>query len=123
MNTKTGIKNGISIQTNSSSQHELCKIAATRPIQKNPILPNHFNHYLCSCLWARPGRTKIMKIITWNCNMAFRKKASIILTHNPDILIIVECEHPDKLLYPVDTPKPTDYLWFGKNRHKGLAIF
>jgi exodeoxyribonuclease III len=55
--------------------------------------------------------------------MAFRKKASIILEHKPDILIIVECEHPDKLLFPVDTPIPTDSLWFGKNQNKGLAIF
>lgn len=64
-----------------------------------------------------------MKIITWNCNMAFRKKARFILDHKPDILIIPECEHPDKLLFPDDIPKPTDILWFGKNRNKGLAIF
>ncbi len=55
--------------------------------------------------------------------MAFRKKADFILTHKPDILIIQECEHPDKLLFPIDTPKPSDTLWFGKNQHKGLAIF
>ncbi len=55
--------------------------------------------------------------------MAFRKKASFILAQKPDILVIVECEHPDKLLYAADTPKPTDNLWFGKNQHKGLAIF
>jgi len=64
-----------------------------------------------------------MKIITWNCNMAFRKKAAMILTLKPDILIIPECEHPDKLLFPIDLPKPSDLLWFGKNLHKGLAIF
>lgn len=64
-----------------------------------------------------------MKIITWNCNMAFRKKADFILKHKPDILIVPECEHPDKLLFPIDTPKPTDILWFGKNENKGLAIF
>ena len=55
--------------------------------------------------------------------MAFRKKAALILTQKPDILVIVECEHPDKLIFPIDTPKPTDSLWFGKNNHKGLAIF
>ena len=64
-----------------------------------------------------------MKIITWNCNMAFRKKADIILKHKPDILIVPECEHPDKLFFNIDLPRPTDIKWFGQNRNKGLAIF
>lgn len=64
-----------------------------------------------------------MKIITWNCNMAFRKKAEFILTHKPDILIVPECECPDKLLFAENTPKPTDILWFGKNQNKGIGIF
>lgn len=53
----------------------------------------------------------------------FQKKAVSILTQKPDILVIVECEHPDKLLFHADVPKPTDSLWFGKNHHKGLAVF
>lgn len=64
-----------------------------------------------------------MKLITWNCNMAFRKKAPIILAHKPDILVVPECEHPDKLVFSADTRKPTDSLWFGKNKNKGLGIF
>jgi exonuclease III len=64
-----------------------------------------------------------MKIITWNCNMAFRKKAAIILQYQPDIVIVQECEHPDKLLFSADTKKPTGLLWFGKNNNKGLGIF
>lgn len=64
-----------------------------------------------------------MKIITWNCNMAFRKKAAVMLEHKPDVLIVPECEHPDRLLFPEDLQKPTDVLWFGKNQHKGLAVF
>jgi exodeoxyribonuclease III len=64
-----------------------------------------------------------MKIITWNCNMAFRKKAGFILNHRPDILIVPECEHPDKLIFDSGTPKPADSLWFGDNVHKGLGIF
>jgi exodeoxyribonuclease III len=55
--------------------------------------------------------------------MAFRKKAGFILSYKPDILIVPECEHPDKLLFTANTPKPTDTLWFGKNQNKGLAIF
>jgi exodeoxyribonuclease-3 len=55
--------------------------------------------------------------------MAFRKKAEFILKYKPDILVIPECEHPDKLLFTRGTPKPKDVLWFGKNRNKGLGIF
>ena len=64
-----------------------------------------------------------MKVITWNCNMAFRKKAGLILAHKPDLLIVPECEHPDKLKFDADIPKPTDVLWFGENKNKGLGIF
>jgi exodeoxyribonuclease-3 len=64
-----------------------------------------------------------MKIITWNCNMAYRKKAALILAYAPDIVIVPECEHPDKLLFPPGTPKPADVLWFGENLNKGLGIF
>jgi exonuclease III len=66
---------------------------------------------------------KPMKIITWNCNMAFRKKAAVILAHKPDILIVPECEHPDKLIFNAGIFQPTDVLWFGTNQHKGLGIF
>jgi exodeoxyribonuclease III len=55
--------------------------------------------------------------------MAFRKKADFILKHKPDILIVPECEHPDKLIFSLDTPKYTDVLWFGSNQNKGLGIF
>src|SRR5262245_14958178 len=64
-----------------------------------------------------------MKIITWNCNMAFRKKAKFILQHKPDILVVPECEHPDKLKFDEEAPTPTNSLWFGNNRHKGIGIF
>ncbi|HRH48163.1 MAG TPA: hypothetical protein PLP23_05415 [Panacibacter sp.] len=64
-----------------------------------------------------------MKIITWNCNMAFRKKAAAILAYNPDILIVPECEHPDKLIFTNEANKPKDLLWFGENKNKGLGIF
>lgn len=64
-----------------------------------------------------------MKIITWNCNMAFRKKANLILVHKPDIAIIPECEHPDKLKFEPGVPAPNDIFWFGTNPNKGLGIF
>ena len=63
-----------------------------------------------------------MRIITWNCNMAFRKKAEFILTYEPDILIVPECEHPDKLNFNPNIPQPKDILWFGPIRIKDLAF-
>jgi len=76
------------------------------------------NFVLCTSYFATG-----MRIITWNCNMAFRKKAGHILRYKPDILIVQECEHPDKLRFDCSIPQPTDVLWFGNNRNKGLGIF
>lgn len=64
-----------------------------------------------------------MRIVTWNCNMAFRKKADHVLALDPDIVVVPECECIDKLKFPTQTKKPTSILWFGKNVHKGLGIF
>jgi exodeoxyribonuclease-3 len=55
--------------------------------------------------------------------MAFRKKAKYILEHNPDIVVIPECESLDKLKFTADIPTPSDSLWFGTNPNKGLGIF
>ena len=55
--------------------------------------------------------------------MAFRKKAEFLLRHKPDIVIVPECEHPDKLIFNDETPKPNDFLWYGTNQNKGLGIF
>jgi len=55
--------------------------------------------------------------------MAFRKKAGAILACEPDILVVPECEHPDKLLFVPGIKKPTAVLWFGSSKHKGLGIF
>ncbi|MBS1574600.1 MAG: endonuclease/exonuclease/phosphatase family protein, partial [Bacteroidetes bacterium] len=64
-----------------------------------------------------------MKIIAWNCNMAFRRKAEHVLVHHPDLLVVPECEHPDKLVFNTGVQLPGDVLWFGNNLHKGLGIF
>jgi len=55
--------------------------------------------------------------------MAYRKKANLILAHKPDIAIIPECEHPDKLKFEPNVPLPNDLFWFGNNRNKGLGVF
>ena len=60
-----------------------------------------------------------MKVITWNCNMAFRNKYTNILSYKPDLLIAPECEHPENFK---DTFY-SDVVWIGDNTKKGLSVF
>ena len=55
--------------------------------------------------------------------MVYRRKANLLLLHKPDIVVVPECEHPDKLKFESGTPIPNDAFWFGKNQHKGLGVF
>jgi hypothetical protein len=55
--------------------------------------------------------------------MAYRKKAGFLLTHNPDIVIVPECENPERLKFGVDTKKSTQTFWYGENQHKGIGVF
>ncbi len=64
-----------------------------------------------------------MKLITWNCNMAFRKKARYILHQKPDIVIVPECECPAKLIFDDEKLMPKDIVWYGKNLNKGIGVF
>ena len=64
-----------------------------------------------------------MRIITWNCNMAFRKKASIIISEKPDIIIVPESESPEKLNFSQNDIIPNDMFWFGDNINKGIGVY
>lgn len=58
-------------------------------------------------------------LVTWNCDMAFRKKGKI-LQYDPGILVIQDCEDPDT---KGDRSEFSDRRWIGENEHKGLAVF
>lgn len=66
-----------------------------------------------------------MNLLTWNCAMAFRKKYEHTLPFAPDVMVIQECEHKDKL--PIEELREKyglhQVVWYGKNRHKGIAVF
>jgi exodeoxyribonuclease III len=61
-----------------------------------------------------------MRLISWNCQGAFRKKADLILELHPDILVVQECEHPDKYVYNPTNKKPDSQYWYGDNKHIGV---
>ena len=65
-----------------------------------------------------------MRLIFWNCNMAFHQKIEAILPLKPDIAVISECAAPEILaLRGLDRFSPETCLWMGKNPNKGLGVF
>ena len=63
-----------------------------------------------------------MKIVSWNCNGAFRKKFSILNELNADIYIVQECEDPNKTDAASYKQLANNHIWIGHG-HKGLGIF
>jgi exonuclease III len=64
-----------------------------------------------------------MKIVTWNCNGAFRKKFEFITRSNADIYVIQECEDPEKCRDNSYKSWASNYLWIGNNKNSGLGVF
>lgn len=64
-----------------------------------------------------------MRIVTWNCNGAFRQKFDKIIKLDADIYVIQECEDPIKSNHKEYQQWAENYIWNGDNKNKGLAIF
>ncbi len=63
-----------------------------------------------------------MKILTWNCNGAFRKKIEFIQEIEADIYIIQECENQQQAKNAYEAWLP-NLIWKGTNKNKGLGVF
>jgi exonuclease III len=64
-----------------------------------------------------------LKIVTWNCNGAFRKKFHSLINYQADIYIIQECENPIESKDNEYQIWANNYLWIGDTKNKGLGIF
>lgn len=64
-----------------------------------------------------------MKIATWNCNGALRKKTYILDTLDADVCIVQECENPTTCSDAVYKKWAKNHLWVGTNKNKGLGVF
>jgi endonuclease/exonuclease/phosphatase family metal-dependent hydrolase len=58
-----------------------------------------------------------MRIVSWNCNMGFEKKRDVVMSLQPDILVLQECSAKDV----ANTGAPFKH-WIGTNIRKGMAI-
>ena len=63
-----------------------------------------------------------MKLLTWNCQGAFRKKYSLIAGLAPDLAVIPECESLDKIPWKAGNA-PTSAFWYGDKPSKGVGVF
>ncbi len=64
-----------------------------------------------------------MKLLTWNCAGAFRKKTGPLASFQPDRAVIQECERPERLLFPPGF-QPASTAWFGDpGAAKGVGVF
>jgi exodeoxyribonuclease III len=63
-----------------------------------------------------------MRIITWNCQGAFRNKLDAVAHYAADILIVQECESLEKF-----QKNSYQYFknatWYGENTSKGIGVF
>jgi len=61
-----------------------------------------------------------MKIVTWNCQQAFARKAARIFAGLPDIAVIQECSERSVEMFAADGYTAR---WIGDNPNKGMAVF
>jgi exonuclease III len=63
-----------------------------------------------------------MRILSWNCNGAFRRKFHLLNEFEADILVIQECEEPSGSLEGY-VAWAGNHAWTGAHKHKGIGIF
>ena len=64
-----------------------------------------------------------MRIVSWNCNGALRKKLSAVGALEADVYIIQECEDPARCNDTEYRSWAKNHLWVGNNKNRGLGVF
>lgn len=65
-------------------------------------------------------RNLTMKIITWNACCKLREKLSLLAPFDADIMVIQECEDPQRASSDSYSNFASNALWIGHNKNKGV---
>jgi exonuclease III len=64
-----------------------------------------------------------LRVLTWNCNGAFRKKYHLLDSFEADIVVVQECEDPKQSSEAGYKDYASNHLWAGLNKNKGIGVF
>ncbi|MCB8746552.1 endonuclease/exonuclease/phosphatase family protein [Rhodoferax sp. U2-2l] len=64
-----------------------------------------------------------LRIVTWNCNGALRKKWGRLSTFKADVYVVQECEDPCQANDAAYTAWCGNHLWTGTHKNKGIGVF
>lgn len=64
-----------------------------------------------------------LRIVTWNCNGALRKKWHPLAALKADVYVVQECEDPIQTKDDAYKTWSANHLWTGANKNKGLGVF
>ncbi|MEJ5312927.1 MAG: endonuclease/exonuclease/phosphatase family protein [Anaerolinea sp.] len=63
-----------------------------------------------------------MKLVTWNCQGAFRKKYPALAALRPDVAVVQECESLERIPWKQGNA-PMSATWYGEKPTRGVGIF
>lgn len=81
------------------------------------------SHSTRACNQGAGLTKKTLRIATWNCNGALRKKWGRLATIKADVYVVQECEDPGQVKDAAYNTWCANHLWTGTNKNKGIGIF
>ena len=64
-----------------------------------------------------------MRIVSWNCGGALRRKFQSLIALEADICVVQECEDPARSNNSRYCDWANTHLWVGDNKNRGLGVF
>ncbi|MBK6594865.1 MAG: endonuclease/exonuclease/phosphatase family protein [Burkholderiales bacterium] len=66
---------------------------------------------------------KSLRVVTWNCNGALRRKLERLAALQADVYVVQECEDPAQTKDVAYKTWGANHLWTGTNKNKGVGVF